>query len=185
MENIPLIEEQELIVEPDEQLNINTGVNILLCFLDGPKSVKAISKKLTLPLVSVKLFIERFRQHNLIKISKEEIKNNKKTIIFELVDKDLNFMHEVENDEEVSETILIKKAEKYYLNLVENIFENMKIEDTQSGLAKALFIKTNQEQINKFTKELEDLFAKYNELENKNEDKTYVFLSMLSQYQDN
>ena len=183
MNEINLTKENGLITE-DESMNKdiykNKGLDILLCLLHGPQSIDIIAKEIDMPVFSVRLFIERLLRHDVIKISDKKIINGKIVKFYKLSEKDINFLSKIDKDE--NEKAFIEYAAKYYSDLATNIFKNINIVEGKPGMAKAIYIKASNEQIKEFIKDLNELFEKYNNIEDVSEENIYAYLGMVSSY---
>lgn len=186
MNDIPCIYDIYLINEEDklkEDILNGKAFDILLILLSGSKTIREISKELKLPSFSVQLYVQRLIEANLIKITDKKIVEGKLEKTYSLVSTDieiLNYLKDNCKDENGKDNAEL--SAQHFASLTRDIIRNIDKYNDKPHKIKAFFIKADEEKMVGFKKELDELFTKYQTLENSESSDTYGFISVLAPY---
>ncbi|HBA05090.1 MAG TPA: hypothetical protein DCW51_14780 [Clostridium sp.] len=186
MSDIPCIYDISLINEEDklkEDILNGKAFDILLILLSGSKTVKEISKELNVPSFSIQLYIQRLIEANLIKITDKKIIEGKLEKTYNLASTDveiLNYLKDNCKDNDGKENAEL--SAQHFASLTRDIIININKYSDKPHKIKAFFIKADEEKMAEFKKELDELFIKYQSLENLESSDTYGFISILAPY---
>lgn len=186
MSDIPCIYDISLINEKDklkEDILSGKAFDILLILLSGVKTVKEIAKELNVPSFSVQLYIQRLIEANLIKITEVKVLEGKVEKKYELASTDIEILNYLKNNykgESGKEDIEL--SAQHFAALTKEIIRNIGTYSDKPHKIKAYFIRADEETMNEFKKELDEIFAKYQTLENLEAEDTYGFISVLAPY---
>lgn len=187
MDNITCKYEMNLIREHEQMeqdILAGRGMDILCCLLDGANTEWNIATRLEMPVYSVKLYIKRFLEAGLVKeeavIHKGQ--NEKK---YQLVSDDIEIINCLGTNN-MSDAEKKRKAEmsaQHFAVMTGNAIRNVNKNDEKPHKIKVYFIKTNEENMNKFKEEIDRLFEKYQNLEDKDAKETYSLFTVLAPYE--
>lgn len=186
MADMPCINEVALINEDDKfKKDIVNGkaLDILLILLSGTKTIKEISRDLDIPSFSTQLYVKRLVDAKLIKVTDARIIDGKVEKTYKLASTDIEILNYLKNNcisNNVKENIEL--SAQHFASLTRDIIRNTADYDKKPHKIKAYFIKADEETMISFKKDLEELFEKYQSLENLNADETYAFISALAPY---
>lgn len=180
--DIPCIQDLSMINENlKEDFLKGKSMDILLLLLSGPKTVKEISKELNLPPFSLQLYLKRLIEGELIRIVDVKVCEGKVEKTYELASTDmeiLNYLKENTSNEENN----IELSAQHFSTMTRNLIRNINQFKHKPHKIKAYFIKSDEESMLAFKQELEDLFKKYQAVENLDASETYGFISVLAPY---
>lgn len=186
MADIPCIIDMSLINEGSElkqDILAGKALDILLTLLSGSKTVKEVARELKLPSFSVQLYIKRLLEGNLIKIIDTKIVDGKVEKTYELASTDieiLNYLKDNCKTADSSETLEL--SAQHFASLTREIIRNINNYSDKPHKIKVNFIKTDVATMESFKKDLDELFKKYEALEDISAPETYGFISVLAPY---
>lgn len=186
MADIPCIIDMSLINESSElkqDILAGKALDILLTLLSGSKTVKEVARELKLPSFSVQLYIKRLLEGNLIKIVDTKVVDGKIEKTYELASTDieiLNYLKDNCKTTDSSETLEL--SAQHFASLTREIIRNINNYSDKPHKIKVNFIKTDVTTMESFKKDLDELFKKYEALEDVNAPETYGFISVLAPY---
>lgn len=186
MSDIPCIYEMSMINEKDtlgEDIVSGKALDVLLILLSGSRTVKEIAKELNVPSFSVQLYIKRLIEVNLIKITDVKIVDGKVEKQYELASTDIEiFNYLKDNCKDKSGRQNMELSAQHFASLTRDIIRNIDNFNDKPHKIKAYFIKANNEKMLKFKEELDELFNKYQDLEDLESNDTYGFISVFAPY---
>ncbi|WP_234117525.1 hypothetical protein [Clostridium hydrogenum] len=186
MADMPCINEVALINEDDKfKKDIVNGkaLDILLILLSGAKTIKEISRDLNTPSFSTQLYVKRLVDAKLIKVTDVRIIDGKVEKTYKLASTDIEILNYVKNNcESSNDKENIELSAQHFASLTRDIIRNIPDYEQKPHKIKAYFIKADEETMVNFKKDLEELFEKYQALENLEADETYGFISALAPY---
>jgi len=186
MSDIPCIYEMSMINENDklkEDIINGKALDILLILLSGSKTIKEISKDLNVPSFSAQLYVQRLIEANLIKITDLKVVEGKLEKTYDLASSDVEVLNYLKNsckgDDNKND---LELSAQHFASLTRDIIRNINKYSDKPHKIKAYFIKADEETMLGFKKDLDDLFSKYQALENLDASDTYGFISVLAPY---
>lgn len=180
--DLPCIKDLSLVnVELKDDFLKGKSLEILLLLLSSKKNAKEISKTLNLPVFSVQLYLKRLLDADLVKIDECVIIDGKIEKTYTLKTKDVDILNFVKNQVVNSEDELMISAE-HFSHITKNVVLGLKGNSDKPHKMKAYFIKANSQDMKSFKRELDELFEKYQALEDLSATDTYGFLSVLAPY---
>ena len=186
MSDIPCIYDMSLINEQDklkEDILNGKAFDILLILLSGAKTVKEIAKELSVPSFSVQLYIQRLIEANLIKITEVKVLEGKVEKKYELTSTDVEILNYLKNNyKSDGGKENIELSAQHFASLTREIIRNIGKYDNKPHKIKAYFIRADEAAMAEFKKELDDIFARYQGLENLEAEDTYGFISVFAPY---
>lgn len=186
MSDIPCIFDTSLVSEKNQlKQDIIKGkaLDILLILLSGSKTIREISRELSLPSFSVQLYIKRLVDSKLIKVIDTRVIDGKVEKTYDLSSTDIDILNHLKNTcktEDSEENIEL--SAQHFASLTREIIRNIGSYKEKPHKIKAYFIKADEDKMKAFKKELDELFEKYQGLENLDAEETYGFISVLAPY---
>lgn len=186
MGDIPCIYDMSLINENNklkEDILNGKSLNILLILLAGSKTIKEIAKELNVASFSVQFYIQRLIEANLIKITDTKIIEGKVEKTYNLASTDveiLNYLKNNCNSEDGKENIEL--SAQHFSSLTREIIRNINKYSDKPHKIKAYFIRANEEAMIEFKKELDEVFVRYQAIEDLEATDTYGFISVFAPY---
>ncbi len=186
MADIPCIVDMSLIKEDSklkEDILEGKSLEILLILLSGAKTVKEIARELNLPSFSVQLYITRLLEGKLIKIVDTKVVDGKIEKTYELISTDIEILNYLKNNcKNANNSETIELSAQHFASMTREIIRGIDGYRNKPHKIKVNFIKTDVKTMESFKKDLEELIAKYESLENLEASETYGFISVLSPY---
>lgn len=186
MSDIPYVYDMSLIKEDDslqEEILNGKALEVLLLLLAGSKTVREISRELSIPNFSVQLYIRRLLQFKLIKVTDTKVIDGKIERTYELASTDVEILNFLKNNcDKENDKDNIELSAQHFASLTREIIRNISKYKDKPHKIKAYFIKADEEKMLEFKKELDELFTKYQSLENLEASETYGFISVLAPY---
>lgn len=178
MNDIKCIKDDNLIIENDYDLEYilkNNGFQVILCLYSCPKTIKEISEETKISSLNVKLIISRLQKKGIVKVSNIVALNGNIQKKFELVEKNVEVLCNSKN-----ENMDLYATSQYFCNSISKIIKNFYID--KPNKAKISYIKASSQNIEKFNKELEELYKKYDSMDDEDESEIYGFICVLGLY---
>jgi len=187
MNDISCIYDMSMIDEKDslkEDLIKGNALDVIISLLTGAKTVKELSRELSIPVFSVQLYINRLITANLVTIKDTSVVDGKIEKVYILASKDveiLNYLKSQNNQEKNNERDIDLSAQ-HFSTLTRQVIKNINRYKDKTYKIKAYFIKSDEDTMKEFKNELDKLFIKYQSLEDENATETYGFISVLAPY---
>jgi predicted transcriptional regulator len=186
MADIPCIYDMSLLSEKDklnEDIVKGKVFDILLILLSGPRTMKEIAKELNIPSFSAQLYVKRLLDANLIKITETRVVDGKVEKTFELASTDVQILNYLKNScDQTDGRQNIEFSAQHFASLTREVIRNIGEYKERPHKIKAYFIKSDEESMRGFKKDLEDLFEKYQQLEKSDASETYGLISVFAPY---
>lgn len=186
MADMPCIVDISLINEESklkEDILAGKSLDILLTLLSGSKTIKEVSKELKVPSFSVQLYIKRLIEANLIKIVDTKIVEGKVEKTYELASTDIEILNYLrDNCTTADNRETIELSAQHFASLTKEIIRGIDTYKSKPHKIKVNFIKTDETTMESFKKDLDELFKKYEALEDLDAPETYGFISVLAPY---
>lgn len=187
MSDIPCIYDMALVSEKDsikEDIINGKALEILLSLLSGSKTIREISKELNVPSFSIKLYIRRLIDAKLIKVTNVQVIDGKLEKTYELSSTDIEILNYLKDNCNISDSKdSINLTAQHFGSLVKEMIQKLNKYENKPSKVKAHFIRANEEKIKGFQKELNELFERYESLEDLDADETYGFIGVLAPYE--
>jgi len=186
MSDISCIYEMSLINENDslkQDILNGKALDILLILLSGAKTVKEMGKELNIPSFSVQLYIKRLLEANLIKITDVKVIEGKVEKSYDLASSDIEILNNLKaNCKGEDGKKNLELSAQYMASLTREMIRNVDEYDDKPHKIKAYFIKADKEKMVEFKNELDELFKKYQSLEDMDATNTYGLISIFAPY---
>jgi len=172
-------------ISEDSQKDFLNGkaLEVLLLLLSETRTVKEISQKLSMPSFTVQLYIKRLIDANLIKVSSVVVLEGKVERKYELVSNDIDVLNRLQTEYKEGEIDQVDLSAEHFSNITRNVVKSVKENAGYPNKIKAYFIRTKEEDMKAFRDELNELFDKYQSMEDLEGDMTYGFVSVLAPYE--
>lgn len=157
-------------------------LDIIIELMDNQLSEQQLLKKLDIYPMKLKYYINKLLEYEIIECVKNDIINQKVNNVFKLRKDDIDLILNSCSDYNL-ELNLLSSIEKYR-DIVKKSFQNVCSNPDTTNKQAFLVIRVNDEKVKEFKKELNILLKKYSELEDKNEDDKYIFMTLLSKYDE-
>lgn len=183
MDDLSCIYEMSLVDEKDtlkEDILKGHALEILISLLAGNKTAKELAREINVPVFSIQLYINRLLKVNLIVIKSTTIIDGKLEKIYSLAAKDVDILNNLKNSNSTDTNIDL--SAQHFSTLTRQVIKNINRYKDKTYKIKAYFIKTDEATMKDFKKELDQLFEKYQGLEDENATETYGFISVLAPY---
>lgn len=159
------------------------ALSILLSLLASSKTARELSRELNIPLFSMQLYLNRLMNAQMVCVKSSEVIENKIEKIYELASKDIELVNLVKNsDFEYNDEVNIELSAQQFSSMTKQVIKNINKYKDRPHKIKAYFIKTDDEKMKQFKKELEELFIKYQSLEDEKSMETYGLIGVLAPF---
>lgn len=186
------MEEKSYIYEMSEEKNGQTltsdilegkAFNVIISLLAGRKSAKMIAEELRIPIFTVQLYLKRLLESGLIMVDETRVIDGKILKIYVLKFSDINFINDIRKQKKdiTSKENLELSAEQFSI-LTKQAIRGIDLEHNKPHKIKAYFIKADQNTMEMFQKELENLYEKYQSLENEAGQEVYGLINVFAPY---
>lgn len=187
MSDMPCIYKMNM-VEEHEQMEqdilAGRGMDVLFCMMDNAKTKLEIASRLEMPSYSVQIYIERLLKAGLVREKNSIIQNGQIEKCYQLVSDEVKIINLLEK-EGMSEAEKRRKAEisaQHFGIMTRNAIRNANNSDDKPNKIKAYFMQAKEEDMKKFIKEIEELFQKYQRMEDTSSKETYSLFTVLAPY---
>lgn len=186
MSELPCIYDMSMIQEKDaldEDILNGKALEVLISLLYSSKSAKEISDEIGSPPFTVKLYLKRLMNHNLVKKTSSHIVDGRLIEKFELASHDIDILNNLKKQgKAVNAEQKLDLSAKHFAHLTQNTIQNLKSYQDKPYKIKAYFIKAKEEDMVTFKKELDELFEKYQALEDDQSDSTYSLINVFAPF---
>lgn len=175
-----MLEENERM---EKDLLSGRGMEVLFCLMDNINTKIEISKRLGMVYCTTELYLQRFVQTGLVK---EEIVSNKNGEIekeYYLISKDIDIINSLQGENISERKSKIDIAAQHFAIMTRNAIKNVENNKEKPNKIKAYFMKAKEDDMKMFKEEIEQLFEKYQKLENLDEKETYSLFTILAPYE--
>lgn len=188
MSDMPCIYKMNM-VEEHEQMEqdilAGRGMDVLFCLMNNAKTKLEIASRLGIPSFSVQLYINRLEKAGLVKEGIPSIRDGQVEKCYQLVSDEIEIINYLQKGN-MSNEEKKRKAEisaQHFAIMTRNAIKNVNMNDGKPHKIKAYFMKAKEEDMKEFRKEIEQLFEKYQKLEDKTAEETYSLFTVLAPYE--
>lgn len=188
MSDMPCIYKMNM-VEEHEQMEqdilAGRGMDVLFCMMDNAKTKLEIASRLEMPSYSVHLYIERLQKAGLVKEGNSIVQNGQIEKCYELVSDEIKIINLLQK-EDMSEMEKKRKVEisaQHFGLMTRNAIKNANTNGSKPSKIKAYFMRAKEADMKEFRREIEELFEKYQKLEDKSANETYSLFTVLAPYE--
>ena len=188
MSDITCIYEMNMI-EENEQLESDIlsgrGMELILCLMDGMANRRQIAERLGMPVYSVQLYLQRLLNAGLVKEKIQYVQNDQIEKYYELASSEIEIMNRIQGNN-MDENEKRRKAllsSQHFAIMTRNAIKNVNINPEKPNKIKAYFMKARREDMEKFRKEIDLLFEKYQLKEDLDANDTYSLFTVLAPYE--
>lgn len=187
MSDISCIYKMSMIDEKDslkEDLLKGNALDVILSLLAGSKTAKELSRELSIPVFSIQLYINRLITTNIVAVKEASVIDGKIEKVYILASKDVEILNYLRsnNDQDRNNDRDIDLSAQHFSTLTRQVIKNINRFRDKTYKIKAYFIKSDEDTMKEFKKELDELFSKYQSLEDESATETYGFISVLAPY---
>lgn len=188
MSDMPCIYKMNM-VEENEQMEQDMlsgrGMDVLFCLMNDAKTKLEIATRLGMPSFSVQLYINRLEKAGLVKEGISTIRNGQVEKCYQLASDEIEITNYLQKGT-LPEAEKKRKAEisaQHFAVMTRNAIKNVNMNDGKPHKIKAYFMKAKEEDMKEFRKEIEQLFEKYQKLEDTEAEETYSLFTVLAPYE--
>ena len=177
-----MVEEHE---QMEQDMLSGRGMDVLFCLMNKDKTILEIAARLGMPSYSVQLYISRLEKAGLVKESNSIVRNEQVEKCYQLVSDEIEIMNYLQNGL-MTENEKKRKGEisaQHFAMMTRNAIKNVNIHNEKPHKIKAYFMKTKEESMLEFRKEIEALFEKYQDLEDTEATELYSLFTVLAPYE--
>lgn len=188
MGDIACIYEMNMVQEyeqMEQDILAGRGMDVLFCLMDNAKTKLDIAARLGMPSFSVQLYLNRLMTAGLVKEGISTIQNGQIERCYQLVSDEIEIINCLRTST-MSAAEKKRKAEisaQHFAVMTRNAIKNVNMNDGKPHKIKAYFMKANEEDMKSFREEIEQLFEKYQKLEDKTATETYSLFTVLAPYE--
>lgn len=157
-------------------------LDIIIELMDNQLSEQQLLKKLDIYPMKLRYYINKLLEYNIIECVKNDVINQRVNYVFKLKKDDIDLILN-SCDQYSLELDLLASIEKYR-SLVKRSFQTVCANPDTPNKQAFLIIKASDEKIKEFKQELNTLIQKYADLEDKSENAKYMFMTLLSRYEE-
>lgn len=177
-----MIEEHE---QMEQDILAGRGMDVLFCMLDNAKTKLEIASRLAMPSYSVQLYIERLQKAGLVREENTIVQNGQVEKCYLLVSDEVKIMNMIQRGTmtEAEQKRKLEISAHHFGIMVRNAIKNANTKPEEPNKIKAYFMKAKKEDMQKFCQEIDALFEKYQNLEDKEAGETYSLFTVLAPYE--
>lgn len=160
------------------------GLEILFGLMDGLKTKRELATKLSIPIYSVELYLQRLIKANLVVEGETQVCGGQMMHTYHLTSTDIEIINQLQCNED-SEVERKRKAEisaQHFAIMTRNAIKSVNLHEDKPNRIRAYFMKAKKEDMEAFRNEIEQLFEKYKALEDCNAEDTYSLFTVLAPY---
>ncbi|QSX05403.1 hypothetical protein JYG23_12065 [Sedimentibacter sp. zth1] len=157
-------------------------LDIVIELMDNQLSEQQLLKKLDIYPMRLKYYINKLLEYNIIECVKNDIVNQRVNNVFKLRKDDIDLILNSCSEHNL-ELNLLSGIEKYR-NMVKKSFQSVCANPDTANKQAFLIIRVSDEKVKEFKCELNEVIKKYSELEDKSEKNKYLYMTLLSRYDE-
>lgn len=177
-----LLEENEQI---DQDILAGRGLDVLFCLMDGADKAMELAQKLGMPVYSVQLYLRRLVKAGLVRENAGSIKNGQIEKTYQLVSDEVEIINRVQADMS-SEAVKKRRTEiaaQHFSVMTKKAIKSAGNEADKPNKIKSYFMKAQKENMLQFRQEIENLFQKYQTMEDLQAEDTYSLFTVLAPFE--
>ncbi len=186
MSELPCIYDMSLINESELSDDIVNGkaLDVLIALLFTPKSARQLAEELKTPVYSIKLYLKRLEDKGLVEINTSRIQEGKLQQTYRLASNNIDILNYLKGENEQRKNdVQVDMSAKHFSNMTHEIIKDIKNYRDKPYKIKAYFIKANDEEMKQFKQELDELFSRYQQLEDETAKTTYSMINVFAPYE--
>lgn len=184
MSDMACIYEMNMIDENEQMENdilSGIGMDVMLCLMDGISTGREIAGRIGVPNYSVQLYLQRFVKAGLVREDKEIIQNGQIEKQYALISDEIEIMNRIRGTE-IERRRKVELSGQHFAYLTKKAIKNVNTDSSKPHKIKSYFMKAKKSDMEKFKQEIDELFEKYQALEDLDEDETYSLFTILAPY---
>lgn len=177
-----MVEENE---QMEQDILSGKGMDVLFCLLDNAKTKLEIASRLGMTSCSVHLYLNRLEKAGLVKENSNLVINGQIEKTYQLVSDEIEIINYLQRNN-MSDAEKRRKREisaQHFASMIKKAIKNIDIKEGKPNKIKAYFMKATEQDMEMFRKEIDALFMKYQNLEDKSADNTYSLFTILAPYE--
>lgn len=188
MNDMPCIYKMNMVDEHEQMeqdLLSGRGMDVLFCLMNNAKTKLEIATRLGMPSFSVQLYINRLEKAGIVKEGIPKIQNGQIEKCYQLVSDEIEIINQLQT-ETLTEAEKQRKAEisaQHFAIMTRNAIKSVNMNDGKPHKIKAYFMNAKETDMKAFRGEIEELFEKYQKLEDKEAEETYSLFTVLAPYE--
>lgn len=185
MSDMPCIYEMNMLDENEQMeqdILSGRGMEILFCLMDHLETGQEIARRLGMPSCSVQLYLQRMVRAGIIKESVTVVQNEKREKYYRLISDEIEIINHLEK-ETLSEAEKKRKVDisaQHFAVMTRNAIKNVNMNADKPHKIKAYFMKAKKEDMEAFRKEIDELFKKYQAMEDLGAEETFSLFTVLA-----
>lgn len=188
MSDMPCIYNMNMLEENgqmEQDILAGRGMDILFCLMDHLETGQEIARRVGIPNCSVQLYLQRMVKAN---IAREEViltQNGEREKHYFLVSNEIEIINNLQTAS-LTEPEKKRRTEisaQHFALMTRNAVKSVNMNADKPHKIKAYFMKAKEEDMEAFKKEIEQLFNKYQALEDLEADKTYSLFTVMAPYE--
>lgn len=186
MSEVSCIYDMSLISEGEHlRKDIISGkaLDIAISLLGEIKSVRELSMELGINRYSTQIYLNRLQLLGIVEIAEERISNGRIEKYYRLIGDSLEFINDLGNKSD-KDNVNIKLSANHFSNMTRKTIENISQYKEKPHKIKAQFIKIDDAKMEEFKKELDNLFEKFEAMEDISQKTTYALISVFAPYEN-
>lgn len=186
MSDMPCVYEMNMIHENaqmEQDLMSGRGLDVLFCLMDDLSSRELIARRLGMPVFSVQLYLNRMVKAGLVREETRVVRNGEIKKEYFLISNEINIINRLNASITPGDKRKNEIAAHHFAMMVRNAIKNAGENAQQPNRIKAYFMKAKESDMTAFKKEINQLFEKFQTLEDLDETNLYSLFTVLSPYE--
>lgn len=175
-----MLEENE---QMEKDLLSGRGMDVLFCLMDNLKTKQEISRKLGMPNYSTQLYLQRLVNAGMVREQELPSRNGVIEKEYYLVSDEIDIINRLQGNANPGSKIKTDIAAQHFAVMTKNAIRNVGQNVEKPNRIKAYFMKAKEDDMEKFREEIDQLFEKYQKLEDLEEKETYSLFTVLAPYE--
>ena len=188
MSDVACIYEMNMLEENaqmEQDILSGRGMDVLLCLMDHLVTGREIARRLGIPNYSVQLYLQRMVNAKLVREDTVVAQDGQIEKNYYLIEDDIEIVNRLER-RQFSTAESNRKSDvsaQHFAVMTKNAVKNANANLDKPNKIKAYFMKAQKEDMNQFKKDIEQLFQKYQSLEDSDAENTYSLFTVLAPYE--
>lgn len=190
MGDMPCIYKMNLIdenKEVEQDLLSGRALDILICMMSGEKNAKELAREVGIAIYSVQLYLQRLIKAGMIVITDERITNGQLERIYKLSSDNLEILNYIKENKlsDIEKKQKLSVSAEHFAYMTKSAIKNVNSGEELPYKIKAYFMKAKKSDMEAFKQEIDDLYKKYQNLEDTDAEDTYSLFEVLAPYKIN
>lgn len=166
----------------DKDILSGRGMDVLFCLMDGMRTCMEIAQKICIPVYSVNLYLKRFMNAKMVVENSVGVVNGEIEKRYSLACDNMEIINKLEKTTGPSSRRKNEIAAQHFALMTKSAINCAGNNTDKPNTVRAYFMKANKEKMASFKKEIDELYDKYQSLEDKEESDTYSLFTVMTPY---